>query len=211
MYPTTSDALGDQFRSTRCCGGCVPEPAKVAVAGEPGALVTNEAVAVALPLDCGVKVMVNVALWPVAIVMGRLGPVSLNSELLTDADETVTLAPLAVKVAVMFLLAPTITLPKLKLVGVRPNWPTAVPLPDKVIGVRVFDAVETTAMLPLALPALWGEKVMPKVKLSPASRSRGKLSPVTPKPVPLVFTCEMVTVDPPVLLNEPDRVLVSPT
>jgi hypothetical protein len=96
-------------------------------------LVKKDTVADAEPVACGVKVRVKVAVCPAAMVRGSAAPMSLNSALLTDADETVTLALVALSVAVMFLLCPTITLPKPKLVGETPNVPTAVPVPDKLI------------------------------------------------------------------------------
>ncbi len=106
-----------------------------------------------MPVACGVKVSVKVAVCPAAIVNGSAGPVSWNSPLLTDAEVTVTLALLALSVAVMFLLCPTVTLPKPKLVGDTPNVPTAVPVPDKLMAGRVFEALETTETLPVGFPA----------------------------------------------------------
>ena len=76
----------------------------------------------------------------------------MNSALLTEAEFTVTLEPLALKVAVIFLLVPTITLPKAKLVGETANVPAAAPLPVNVMAGKVFEALETTAILPVALP-----------------------------------------------------------
>ena len=116
-------------------------------------MVTNDTVAEAVPVACGVKVNVKVAVCPAGMVKGSPGPVSWNSALLTDADVTVTLEPVALSVAVMFLLWPTVTLPKPKLVGATPNVPTAVPVPDKLMAGRVFDAFETTQTLPVGLPA----------------------------------------------------------
>ena len=64
----------------------------------------------------------------------------------------------------MLLLVPTITLPKLKLVGVTENVPGAAPLPVKEMAGKVLEASETTEMLPFALPDDWGAKVTLKVK-----------------------------------------------
>lgn len=150
------------------------------VNGDPGALVTKDTVADAVPLACGVKVRVKVALCPAAMVIGSAGPVSWNSALLTEADVTVTLAPVAVSVAVMFLLWPMITLPKLKLVGETPNVPTAAPVPDKLIAGRVFEALETTETLPVGLPAACGVKLTLKVKLWPALMVNGTVTPLMP-------------------------------
>jgi len=51
----------------------------------------------ALPEDCGEKVTVTGTLCPAAIVTGREIPVSENSAVLRLADETVTLAPVALR------------------------------------------------------------------------------------------------------------------
>jgi hypothetical protein len=40
---------------------------------------------------------------------------------------------------------------------------------------------------------------------------RGKVSPLIEKAAPVKFACEMVTVDPPVLLSVSDRLALLPT
>lgn len=109
----------------------------------------NEAVADAEPLDCGVKVTVKVAVWPEAIVKGNAGPARTNSALLTEADDTVTLPPVALRVAVMFLLEPTVTLPKPKLVGFTAKVPTATPVPEsEIVGeLEASDVKDTVPVL----------------------------------------------------------------
>jgi hypothetical protein len=158
------DVLADQLRSTLCCTGAVPVPVRASVSGEPEAFVVKETVSDAEPLACGLKVMMKDAVWPDAIVRGSDGPLRVNSELLTEAAETVTAPPLALRVAVMFLLDPTTTLPKLKLVGLTENPPTAAPVPDNEIVGAVLEASEVIAMLPLALPLVCGAKTTLKVK-----------------------------------------------
>ena len=98
------------------------------------------------------------------MVKGSAGPVSVNSALLTEAEFTVTLEPLALKVAVIFLLVPTITLPKAKLVGETANVPAAAPPPVNVMAGKLFEALETTAILPVALPEDCGVNITLKVK-----------------------------------------------
>jgi hypothetical protein len=87
------------------------------------------------------------------MVSGKEDPLSANSGLLTEAEETVTLDPLALKVTVILLFVPTVTLPKLTLVGVTLICPVAIPVPDKEIVGAAAEELETKAMLPLALPA----------------------------------------------------------
>ena len=49
------------------------------------------------------------------------------------------------------------------------------------------------------------------VTLWAAVRVVGSVSPVIEKPAPVTFACEMVTADPPVLVNVSDRLAVLPT
>ena len=86
------------------------------------------------------------------------------------------------------LLLPTVTLPKLRLVGFDPSVPGVTPLPDKEM-VRVgFDALEVMVMLPLALPADDGANETLKVALCPAFRVTGVVMPLKLNPLPLTTT-----------------------
>lgn len=67
-------------------------------------MVTNVALAEAVPLAWGVKVTVKGALWPAGMVNGNESPLRANSEVLVAAEETVTLEPVALSVAVRLLL-----------------------------------------------------------------------------------------------------------
>jgi len=86
-----------QERSTLCCGGAAPVPVKVSAA-EFEALLVNEPIAEVLPDVCGVNVKVNGTLCPAAIVRGKVSPLSENSALVTVAEDSVTLDPLALSV-----------------------------------------------------------------------------------------------------------------
>ena len=81
------------------------------------------------------------------------------------AEETVTEAPLAVRVPLSAEFDPTVTLPKLRLAGDTANWPAAVPVPESAMLSVEFDALEATDRFPLAAPALVGAKVAVKVTL----------------------------------------------
>lgn len=65
--------------------------------------------------------------------------------------------------------------------------------------------MDTTASVPLAEPADAGAKVAVNVTLCFGESVVGKLSPLTEKPVPLMFASEIVTADPPVLVNVSER------
>jgi len=95
----------------------------------------NESFADAVPLDCGTNFTVNETLFPAAMMKGKETPLTLNSELLTVAEDTVTDFPLALKDALMLLLLPTVTLPKLSTEGVAVNCPAVPPVPDKAIDI----------------------------------------------------------------------------
>src|SRR5580700_5538159 len=156
--------------------------------GELEALLAKETVPEAAPVACGVNVTVNCTLLPTAIVTGKDSPLRVNSELLTLADVTVTLAPVALSVAGRFSLVPTTTLPKAKLAGVTVNCPAAVPVPDSARFKVGFDAFEATARFPLALPADDGAKVRLKVMLCPEVRITGGLRPVRLKAAPVTVS-----------------------
>ena len=98
-------------------------------------------------------------------VAGSEIPESTNSLLLRLAEETMTDAPLAVRVPLSGELDPTVTLPKLRLMGDTANWPAAVPVPESAILSGELDAFDATDRFPLAAPALVGAKVAVKVTL----------------------------------------------
>ena len=96
--------------------------------------------------------------------------------------------PVLVTVSDTERLPPTVTLPKLRLVGFDPSAPGASPVPDRGM-VRVgFGAFEVTVRLPLTLPADAGVNVTVKVALCPAVSVTGAVIPVRPNPVPLIPT-----------------------
>src|SRR6266566_3599407 len=74
---------------------------------------------------------------------GNETPLKLNSGLLVLADETVTLEPLALSVAVKLLFWPTVMLPKSSVVGDNSNWPDAVAVPESAIDKLEFEASDT--------------------------------------------------------------------
>jgi hypothetical protein len=85
-------------------------------------------------------------------------------------------------------LLPSVTLPKLRLVGFDPSPPGATPVLDNGI-VRVgFEAFDVTVRLPLALPADCDVKTTVKVALCPAVSVTGVVIPLRLYPVPLVPT-----------------------
>ena len=95
--------------------------------------------------------------------------------------------PVFVTVADKDWLVPTVTLPKLREVGLELSCPgVAVPLPDKATVRFGFEASEVTVTVPLALPAEPGANFTLKLVLSPAFSVVGAVDPTRLKPVPLI-------------------------
>ncbi len=183
----------------------------VCTVGEFEALLKNDKDPEVAPLACGVKVTVKELDLPAGIVTGSEIPESTNSPLFRLAEETVTDAPLAVRLPLSAELVPSTTLPKLRLVGDTANVPAALPVPESAILSGEFDAFDTTDRLPLAAPALVGAKVAVNVTLWLALSVRGKLNPLTEKTAPVTFACVMVSDDPPVLVSVSDKFALLPT
>ena len=75
-------------------------------------------------------------------------------------------------------LFPTVTLPKLRLVGFDPSVPGATPVPDRGMVSVGFDAVEVTVTVPLTFPEDVGVNVTLKVALCPALSVTGRVIPL---------------------------------
>ena len=101
------------------------------------------------------------------------------------APETVTLAPLAVRVPLAVPLDPTVTLPSTSVAGETVNCPTVLaPVPEAGIISVGFVAVEVIVRLPLAAPADVGANETVSVALFPPLRVRGRVIPLILKPAP---------------------------
>ena len=118
---------------------------------------------------------------PAEIVTGNEIPLTANGPL-TFADETVTLAPLAVMVPVPVWLLPTATLPKLTDDGVTvscPCWVVVMPVPLTASSVGEFEASLEKEIFSEAVPEPSGENVSTKFALLPAAMVIGNEMPVT--------------------------------
>ena len=80
-----------------CPTTAVPTPV-IGTVGELVALLEKERAPDVVPLFCGVNATLSEALCPAGIVMGKEVPLKTNWELLLVPAETVTLAPVALKV-----------------------------------------------------------------------------------------------------------------
>ena len=108
-------------------------------------------------------------------------------------------------------MLPAVTFPKFALLGLAVSEPAARPVPESGMLSGEFGAFDTTDKFPLTAPAPVGVKVAVNVTLWFAVRVRGKVNPVTEKTAPVKFACEMVTVDPPVLVSVSDKFALLPT
>ena len=85
-------------------------------------------------------------------------------------------------------LFPTVTVPKLRLVGLAPRVPGVTPLPDNGM-VRVgLEALDVTVRLPATFPADDGANETLKVALCPAVSVTGVVIPVKLNPDPPIAT-----------------------
>lgn len=157
----------------------------------------------AAPVVAGEKVTVNEVLCPVASVTGIEGLAKLNPVPLTDTAEIVTLVPpLLVRVSDWLLLVPTVTLPKLMLLGLGERAPWVMPLPESGMPRLEFDALEVIVSVPFALPDAVGLNRMLNDAFWPLVKVIGNDNPLTVNPVPVRDELEMVTLSPPVLVRE---------
>jgi hypothetical protein len=145
----------------------------------------------------GANVTFKVAVCAGERVTGVVTPLALNPAPLTVICEIVMLElPALLNVAEFWLLLPTFTLPKLKLVGFAESVNVAAtPVPLKARGVfGELGSLLARVKLPLTLPADWGAKTMLKVVFCPAPSESGTVSPVTLNPAPATVCCVMLSV-----------------
>ena len=109
------------------------------------------------------------------------------------------------------VLVPTLTLPKLRAVGLGFNCPyveTAVA--DSGTASGELDAVPVIATWPLAVPALAAAKLTDMETLCPGPRLTGTGSPLTLKPEPVKVSWEIVALAVPVLVTIRGSAVVVP-
>jgi hypothetical protein len=169
-------------------------------------LLANEAEADAAPVAPGVNVTVNPAGWLGVTVTGNETPLIENSEgfaPLSDTEDTVTLAPLAVRVPLAVPLVPTTTLPTAIVMGLTLKVPGAgaVPVPLNATARLGFEAFDVTEILPLKVFADGGVNVTLSGTLCPGLSVKGVEIPDKLNPVPLTAAAEIVALTPPVFIT----------
>ena len=114
-----------------------PLPASGTLFGELEALLTKEALPLAVVVVVGAKVILKDVLWPDARLNGSVFPPMLNPVPVALYCEIVAVAgPPFVIITGSVLLVPTVTLPKLRLVGlvVSCGYPPPIPLRETFAG-----------------------------------------------------------------------------
>jgi hypothetical protein len=199
LYPLTVEVLAVQVRSTEWA--LTPLPASVTTLGEFEASLVIERLPLALPVASGLKVALKAELCPPDRVRGRERPLRPKPLPLAVACEMMTLiVPALVSVTLCVLLVPTLTFPKLILVGLAVRR-TLAPFPESDTVVGEFAALLTTSTLPVTLPAAWGANLVVNVAFCPAPRVRGRERPLRLKPAPVTTAWESVAEEVPVLVR----------
>jgi hypothetical protein len=84
-------------------------------------------------------------------------------------------------------------------------------VPDRAIARVGFEAFETTAIPPLALPPAFGVNRTLNVMLCPLLRFKGRFKPLRLNPAPVTLACEIVSVEFPELVKVSYSVWLLPT
>jgi hypothetical protein len=112
--------------------------------------------------------------------VGAVIPLKVNPLPLIPTEETVMLElPVFVTVSDRVCLLPTLTLPKLKLVGFDPSAPGEIPVPDNARVSVGFAASEVMVTPPLTLPVVCGAKVIVNVVLWEVLSVTGAVIPLS--------------------------------
>ena len=169
-------------------------PDREITAGEFVALLVTLTLPDTLPAAVGANTTFSVADWFGVRVVPALRPLVLNPAPAGATPEIVTFEfPLFVMVTLEELLLPSLTLPKLRLVGLAPSkCVAATPVPLSEIASGEFGALLTSEMDPFTAPADPGANTALNVVVLPALTVAGTLIPVMLNPAPVTFACVIV-------------------
>jgi hypothetical protein len=186
--------LAVQARATVCGVVDTPVPETVIVAGEFVASLAIETLPLMAPAVVGANCTVTVIDWFGVSVSPADTPVVLNAAPVTVTFEMVTLAfPLLVSATLSELLLPSFTLPKLRLVVLKPSTLVeAMPVPLSGIASGEDGALLESVIEPEAAPAVVGANTALKVAFRPARIVSGALMPEILNPGPVTPTEEIV-------------------
>jgi len=181
--------------------GDTPVPASETMNGELSVLFNSVRLPERLLAEAGVKLTVKVEETPGGTESGSVSPEKLKPVPTSDAWVTLRFAvPGLLMTSVWVLVTPTVTLPKLTLAGITEICGcTALPLREIVVGELV--ALLAKLRLPVALPAVAGAKLTLSERLWPAASVTVPVKPLTVNPVPVMATCETLTLAVPVFVS----------
>jgi hypothetical protein len=189
----------------------VPVPLRSSTVVEDFALLSKVSVALAAPPDDGWKLTVKGTLLPSSITAGSDKPLSANSELLLLADVTVTFPPAAVSVPVAVPVLPTVTFPRLRVVGPTVNCVVAAtPVPLKAAIVVGGEALLVKVNFALVAPLDCGRKFTVKDALLPSGIVTGSDNPLNAK-LELLLLAEVMVTLPDEAVRVPFAVPLPPT
>src|ERR1041385_1956089 len=181
--------------------GETPVPVTPTTNGELGVLFSKVRLPGRLLAEPGVKLRVKAEEPPGGTESGSVSPDKLKPAPTSDAWVMLRFAvPGLLMVSIWVLVTPTVTLPKLTLAGVTEIC-GCTPLPLSEITVGELAAELTRLRLPVALPAVAGEKLTLSEKLWPAARVTPPLKPLTVNPAPAMATCETLTLPVPLFVS----------
>lgn len=193
---------------------CAPVPLKLIVIGDPLALLVITIDPLTLPPAVGAKFTLSVTVSEGLSEAGAVIPLNVNTGPLGEILEICTAAfPVFVSATCCVELAPTATLPKLRLVELALNKPVGAALPVPVKGtfrVGFVGSLLTIAMLPLTGPVVVGENVTVTCADCPALMVFGVVIPLIAKTLPVTVIMETVRSAEPPLLNVRLSELFSP-
>ena len=150
-------------------------------------MLTNDTLPLAVPEAVGAKSTLKLVVWPGDSVRGSTKPLTENPDPVMLACEIVALpVPVLLTATASVLLAPTLTLPKLRLVGLAFSCPDAeTAVADRGTVAGELDAVPLIATWPLAVPAAAGAKLTDKETLCPGAKLTGTGRPLMLNPAPV--------------------------
>jgi hypothetical protein len=167
----------------------VTEPLKVTMAGELVALLATKTLPVTLPVAVGANDTLSVTDRPGVRAVLAPTPLALNPAPELVILEIVTFEfPVFVTVMFCELLLPTLTFPKLRLVGLTPRVRVAAtPEPLRLTDVGEVGALLTIEMFPITLAVAAGVNTALNVALFPTGIVTGVARPLTLNPLPAML------------------------
>ena len=147
-----------------------------------GSLLVMVRFPVSLPVPVGLNVTLACTDWPALIVWGVVIPFTANKDPVTLIEEIVKLAvPLLFKTRPAVPFDPTVTVPKLIVLGVTDNcgWVAAAAVAERFATTGVLPESPVTVSVPVILPVVLASTATLKLLDWPTPSASGMFSPET--------------------------------